>query len=47
MNVDMNASPVDFARALSDPTRQKIMDAVWLFKVGDVKDYAQQRKESV
>ncbi len=40
MNVDMNAGPVDFARALSDPTRQKIMDAVcccWL-NVGEIVD---------
>lgn len=40
MNVDKSSEPVEFAKALADPTRQKIMDAVcccWL-NVGEIVD---------
>jgi ArsR family transcriptional regulator len=38
MNIDTKINPVEFAKALSDPTRQKIMDTVcccWL-NVGEI-----------
>ncbi|HUF38397.1 MAG TPA: metalloregulator ArsR/SmtB family transcription factor [Anaerolineales bacterium] len=40
MNINMKLDPVEFAKALSDPTRQKIMDSVccsWL-NVGEIVD---------
>jgi len=40
MSIDTKTNPVEFAKALSDPTRQKIMDAVccsWL-NVGEIVD---------
>jgi DNA-binding transcriptional ArsR family regulator len=38
MDVNSNTNPIDFAKALSDPTRQRIMDTVcccWM-NVGEI-----------
>lgn len=45
--VGISRSQLNRLAAAGKIPAEKIMDAVWLFKVGDVKDYAQQRKESV